>query len=36
MTLMSAYKKVNINTFVQYAFSIKYVQIKVYYKSFTL
>ena len=33
-TLMS-YKKVNINTAVQYAFSIKYVQIKVYYKSFT-
>ena len=33
MTLMS-YKKVN--TFVQYAFSIKYVQIKSYFKSFTL
>ena len=35
MTLMS-YKKVNINTVVQYAFSIKCVQLKVYYKSFTL
>ena len=35
MTLMS-YKKVSINTVVQYAFSIKCVQIKVYYKSFTL
>ena len=35
MTLMS-YKKVNINTVVQYAFSIKCVQLKVYYKRFTL